>query len=88
MFDHPTPTFDKYNSWKVGTPFGGGMLIIIIVTILTFWAYGIFDVKVNPWEMFVLFFSFISFGMLGLYDDIKKLVTPDKKAFFWLALQV
>src|ERR1035437_9122522 len=59
MFDHRTPIFDKYNEWKVGTPFGGGMLIILLVTVLSFWAYGIFGIKVSPWEMFIIFFSLI-----------------------------
>lgn len=83
MFDKRTPVFDKYNSWKVGTPFGGGLLIIIVVVLWTAWAYGIFNVKVNPWEVFIIMFSIISFGILGFYDDLKKLV-PGKEAFFGL----
>jgi phospho-N-acetylmuramoyl-pentapeptide-transferase len=74
MFNKRTPLFDKFNSWKVGTPFGGGILIILVVTVFTFWAYGVFNINVAPWEIFVLFFSFISFGILGFYDDFKKLV--------------
>jgi phospho-N-acetylmuramoyl-pentapeptide-transferase len=83
MFDNKTPLFDKYNSWKVGTPFGGGILIMLVVSICTAWAYGIFNVHGNPWEIFVIFFSFISFGVLGFYDDIKKMV-PGKEKFFGL----
>lgn len=83
MFNKRTPLFDKYNSWKVGTPFGGGLLIILVVTVWSFWAYGILNVKVKPWELFVIFFSFISFGALGLYDDFKKL-TGNKSGFFGL----
>lgn len=83
MFNKRTPLFDKFNSWKVGTPFGGGVLIILVVTIWTFWAYGILNVAVKPWEIFVLFFSFISFGLLGFYDDLKKLV-GSKEGFFGL----
>lgn len=82
MFNKRTPLFDKYHSWKVGTPFGGGILIIAVVSILTIWAYGIFGVDIKPWELFVILFTFISFGLLGLYDDIKKLV--NKKNFFGL----
>lgn len=81
MFNKKTPLFDKFNSWKVGTPFGGGILIILVVTICTFWAYGIFNTKVLPWETFVIFFSFISFGALGFYDDFKKLVGGNEKWF-------
>ncbi len=83
MFNNRTPMFDKFNSWKVGTPFGGGLLIILIVTIWSFWAYGILNVKVKPWEIFVIFFSFISYGMLGFYDDFKKL-TGNKSGFWGL----
>src|SRR6202050_225627 len=84
MFNKRTPLFDKFNSWKVGTPFGGGLLIIIIVVIWTSWSYGIFNVKTNPWEVFVIFFSFISFGALGFYDDLKKLAIPGQQKFFGL----
>jgi phospho-N-acetylmuramoyl-pentapeptide-transferase len=84
MFDNRTPLFDKFNSWKVGTPFGGGALIILVVVIATSWAYGIFNVKSNPWEVFVIFFAFISFGILGFYDDMKKLASNGKGKFFGL----
>lgn len=84
IFNKHTPLFDKFNSWKVGTPIGGGILIIVVVSILTLWAYGLFAVDVKPWEVFVLLFSFISFGALGFYDDAKKLIANDKNAFFGL----
>jgi phospho-N-acetylmuramoyl-pentapeptide-transferase len=81
MFNNRTPLFDKFNAWKVGTPFGGGLLIILVVSIWTLWAYGIFNIRIKPWELFVLLFSFISFGLLGFYDDFKKLVGA-KSGFF------
>jgi phospho-N-acetylmuramoyl-pentapeptide-transferase len=83
MFNKRTPLFDKYNSWKVGTPFGGGILIILVVIICTSWAYGIFNIPINSWAVFVIFFAFISFGILGFYDDFKKLVHT-KSGFFGL----
>ncbi len=83
MFNHRTPIFDKFHGWKAGTPFGGGILIILVVVILTLWAYGIFSVNIKPWELFVILFSFVGFGLLGLYDDIKKLV-GNKSGFFGL----
>jgi phospho-N-acetylmuramoyl-pentapeptide-transferase len=83
MFNKRTPIFDKFNSWKTGTPVGGGLLILIVVTVWTFWAYGIFNVSLKPWEIFVIFFTFLSFGMLGFYDDLKKLV-GSKEGFFGL----
>ena len=84
VFDKPTPVFDKFNNWKVGTPVGGGALIILVVSALALWSYGIFNIKIVPWEVFILLFSFISFGFLGFYDDLKKLVGTDNKAFFGL----
>ena len=84
MFNERTPLFDKYNAWKVGTPFGGGLLIILVVVVSTAWSYGIFDIKGNPWEIFVIFFSFISYGALGFYADLKKLAAPGQEKFFGL----
>lgn len=86
-FNKRTPVFDKYHEWKVGTPVGGGILIIGVVSILTLWAFGIFDAPIKPWELFVIFFSFISFGVLGLYDDIKKMVNYKTATFFGLRLR-
>lgn len=84
-FNQHTPHFDKLHGWKVGTPFGGGILIIMVVTILSLWAFGIFNTNSNPWTIFVLLFSFIGYGLLGFYDDLKKLVGKNRKtAFFGL----
>jgi phospho-N-acetylmuramoyl-pentapeptide-transferase len=79
IFNERTPVFDKFNEWKVGTPFGGGVLIIGVVTVLSLWAYGLFNVESLIWEVFVLIFSFVSFGLLGFYDDLKKLVVNPSK---------
>ncbi|HVZ58864.1 MAG TPA: phospho-N-acetylmuramoyl-pentapeptide-transferase [Patescibacteria group bacterium] len=83
MFNERTPLFDKFNKWKVGTPVGGGILIIIITTVITLWSYGILAVAVKGWELFVILFSFIGFGLLGFYDDWKKIVGADKKGSFF-----
>src|ERR1035437_3051039 len=85
-FNKPTPLFDKFNQWKVGTPFGGGILIIFVTTIVFLWSFGILKITIHVWELFVILFTFISFGLLGLYDDAKKLVGSDgrKLSFFGL----
>lgn len=83
IFNKPTPIFDRFNAWKEGTPFGGGILIIVIVSLLTLWSYGILSIDVNPWEIFVILFTFLGFGLLGLYDDLRKLV-GEKTGFFGL----
>lgn len=81
-----TPIFDKYHAWKAGTPIGGGLLIIPVVTILTLWAYGLFGQEIKFWEIFVILFTFNVFGLLGLYDDIKKIFNGKEK-FFGLRLR-
>ncbi len=85
LFNKPTPIFDKFHAWKVGTPFGGGLLIIIIVSVLFLWSFGVLNVDVSLWEIFVILFTFISFGVLGFYDDVKKLINGrDNINFFGL----
>lgn len=87
-FDKPTPVFDKFHNWKVGTPFGGGALVILVVTVLTLWSYGIFNTTVNMWELLAIFIAFVGYGLLGLYDDFKKLLNgAGKKAFFGLRMR-
>ncbi len=85
MYGKRTPLFDKYNAWKVGTPIGGGVLIILVVSIMTLWSYGILNIDFKVWELGALMISFVGFGALGLYDDLKKLVSKKQQgAFFGL----
>lgn len=87
-FNKRTPIFDKYHGWKVGTPFGGGILIIAVTSVLFVWALGIFGISIKQWELFVLLFGFIGFGALGLYDDLKKLSeSTSTSAIFGLRLR-
>ncbi|MBI2032034.1 MAG: phospho-N-acetylmuramoyl-pentapeptide-transferase [Candidatus Levybacteria bacterium] len=86
-FNKPTPFFDKTNSWKVGTPFGGGILIIFVVIALYLWTFAFLNFETSFWLVFVLLFSFVGFGILGLYDDIKKLGLGVKNPFFGLRLR-
>lgn len=79
-FNKRTPIFDKFHHGKAGTPVGGGLLIILVTTILFpialflmryFWL-PITSVYAIGNEIKILLFTFISFGALGLLDDIKK----------------
>jgi phospho-N-acetylmuramoyl-pentapeptide-transferase len=75
------PVFDKYHDIKAGTPVGGGILIILVVTALfsflvpfaSHMGISIRSFFNFNWEVFVIFFTFISFGLLGLSDDLMKM---------------
>ena len=94
-FGKLTPIFNKFHAKKVGTPIGGGLLIIIVVSLLFAILFplikflGVFITQVYSVtdEINVIFFTFISFGLLGLYDDIKKFFRFEKEAFFGLKLK-
>lgn len=87
MFDKRTPIFDRLHQWKKGTPVGGGLLVIVIVTILTIWSYGLFNFNPKPEEIFILLFTFLSFGALGLYDDIRKTMGYKNDGIFGLRMR-
>lgn len=86
------PLFDKLHDIKTGTPVGGGIFIIALVTILFAILFplasrlGVF-VRSSynlQGELFVIFFTFISFGILGLSDDLIKIFAKPTKGFLGL----
>lgn len=87
------PLFDKLHDTKAGTPVGGGVLIIVIVTILFAILFplssylGVFIQTAHNLriELFIIFFTFISFGLLGLIDDYKKMLGKPTKGVLGLA---
>jgi len=94
-FGRPTPIFDKFNAKKAGTPVGGGILVIVVVSILMMLAMLLIealDLKMtfnytNKYaEIWVLIFTFLSFGALGLYDDVKKFFGFQKTGFFGMRM--
>lgn len=90
-----TVTFDKFHSQKQGTPVGGGILIIGLVTVLflaiipVMQLFRIFISQNYNFfiEVFVVFFTFLSFGLLGLYDDLLKFFGFAKTGFFGLRMK-
>ncbi len=94
-FGQRTAIFDAYHSHKVGVPVGGGILIISVILAIFALVFpvlrwlGITITNVYPLvpEIIVLFFSFLSFGLIGLYDDIKKFFGIQKTKFFGLRLR-
>jgi len=89
-----TPIFDKFHNQKTGTPIGGGLLIIASVCLLFLLLFPILKLshifissnfKITS-ELSIIFFTFISFGLLGLYDDIYKFFGFQRSGFFGLRL--
>lgn len=94
-FEKRTPIFDKLHRNKVGTPVGGGLLIIVVTTLMFplillllhyFWV-PITAVHAIGSEIKILLFTFLSFGILGLVDDMKKTFVWLKHGFFGLRLR-
>lgn len=94
-FNQRTPIFDRFHRAKAGTPVGGGILIIALTSVLLplillllryFWV-PITSVFPLAAEIRILLFTFLSFGILGLYDDMKKTFAWVKKDFFGLRLR-
>ncbi len=95
-FGKLTPIFDKFHRSKAGVPVGGGLLVILVVSILfaitipllSHYGRDITSVYRNlNAEMCIIFFTMISFGLLGLYDDIKKFFRFKPVGFFGLTLK-
>jgi phospho-N-acetylmuramoyl-pentapeptide-transferase len=91
------PLFDKLHDIKAGTPVGGGVLIIILTSILFAIIFPIssylglyitssFSLRA---ELFIIFFTFISFGVLGLSDDLLKIFAKPTKGILglWFGLR-
>jgi phospho-N-acetylmuramoyl-pentapeptide-transferase len=90
-----TPIFDRLHQHKTGTPVGGGFLIICVVALLFAILFplgslfGVFVTNVYPIkeEINIIFFTFLSFALLGLYDDIMKFFKFQQTGFFGLRLR-
>jgi phospho-N-acetylmuramoyl-pentapeptide-transferase len=90
-----TIIFDQLHKKKAGTPVGGGILILFVVVFLYFFllpALRLSGVYINAAyplleELNVLFFTFISFAILGLYDDLRKFFGFTQNGFFGLRMK-
>lgn len=95
-FNTPVPLFDKFHKHKQGTPVGGGILIVILSTFLYLFFLGAFVLFDSPLtsnypsivgEIKILLFTFISFALLGVYDDLNKIFLVKKEQFFGLRMR-
>ena len=94
-FDRPTPIFDRFHKHKSGIPVGGGFLIVFWVALLFAFLFplikflGIYVTHVYPIsdEINIIFFTFLSFALLGLYDDLMKFFRFSQTGFFGLRLR-
>lgn len=86
IFNKDMPIFWRLHGWKKGTPVGGGLLVIISVILLSFIYYAFTSFEYNDTAN-LLIFTIISFGILGLYDDIQKIFGWKKTGFWGLRIR-
>ncbi len=78
-----TPIHDLLMKADEATPSGGGILLILILVILSV-GYAFFSTSVDKVSLKILLFTIISFGSLGLVDDIKLILIRRKGKFLGL----
>jgi phospho-N-acetylmuramoyl-pentapeptide-transferase len=77
---------NKIHAWKVGTPNSGGVLVIFVVLILG-WLLLQPQLDLYRSPSIVVFITLLLYGVLGLYDDIKKFFGYQKEKFWGLRLR-
>lgn len=78
-----TPIHDQLMKADKDVPSGGGILLILILVILSI-SYSLFNTLVDKVSLAILLFTLLSFGSLGLADDIKFIVTQRSGKFLGL----
>lgn len=73
--------FHELHGHKVGTPTGGGVLLILSAFLFLSLFYGATKFSFN-WTSNILFLTMFFFGLLGLYDDIQKFFGFTKKGIW------
>ncbi len=91
------PLFDKLHDIKTGTPVGGGILLIVLISLIFAIIFplssylGLYITSSFPLraELFIIFFTFISFGILGLSDDLLEVFGKPTKGVLglWFGLR-
>lgn len=92
-FNRPTPIFDRFHHHKSGTPVGGGLLLVLTTLSVFFLFLGMFILFPKKilsnypsaiTEIEIILFTFISFALLGIYDDLSKIFLWKNNGFFGL----
>ncbi|MBI4100059.1 phospho-N-acetylmuramoyl-pentapeptide-transferase [Candidatus Microgenomates bacterium] len=82
--DQVTPVTARLLGKKPKIPIGAGGLVVLVTCILSLWSFGLLGINARAGELFILLFAMLSFGLLGLYDDIRKNFNGLKNSFFGL----
>lgn len=79
---------------KAGTPTGLGVLLVLVILVLFGLLFPVVLLpKVNAslvsgfpiwWEVGIIVFTFLGFGLIGLYDDVMKIFGFSRTGFFGL----
>ncbi len=77
------PIHDALMKGDENTPSGGGILLIVILTVLSM-AYAKITVTPDTTYLGILLFTLLSFGGLGLVDDIRWIFTKRRGKFLGL----
>ncbi len=78
-----TPIHDQLMKADENIPSGAGILLILILISLSM-GYALFNPGADKVSLKILLFTLVSFGLLGIIDDIKLIVTRRKGKFLGL----
>jgi phospho-N-acetylmuramoyl-pentapeptide-transferase len=67
----PVDLIDQLQESKIGTPAAGGLLVLLVTIGLGLVVYQFTSYKFN-WTIGILAITFILYGILGFYDDLRK----------------
>lgn len=75
-----TPIHDVLMKGDEATPSGGGILLIIILTVFSV-IYALVNSRVDLISLMILLFTLLSFGGLGFIDDVKAILVQRRGKF-------